>query len=97
MCVACGQFKNVVLTESQKEKLAVQFGVAGMDQRIEALSEYMAAKGKKYRDHYAVILTWERKNGRGQQSHKTKDDRTAEAQARLIARMYPENGGSRER
>jgi hypothetical protein len=33
-------------------------------QRIEALSEYMKSKGKTYKDHYATILSWARKEQR---------------------------------
>ena len=30
--------------------------------KIDALSEYMRSKGKIYKDHYATILAWDRKN-----------------------------------
>jgi len=56
-----GEFENVKLTEIQLVKLKGQFGEEGASKRIEALSMYCASKGKKYKDHYATILTWARK------------------------------------
>ncbi len=58
-----GKFKNVILSPDERLKLEADFGVVGTSDRIEALSEYMASKRKKYSSHYATILTWERKNG----------------------------------
>jgi len=60
--VIFGEFKNVFLTNKEFEKLKASFGEAGANQRIENLSSYVASKGKKYKSHYATILTWERKN-----------------------------------
>lgn len=57
-----GEFKNVKLTDEEYQKLKTKFGEDGTKQRIENLSEYIASKGKKYSNHYATILTWERKN-----------------------------------
>lgn len=58
-----GEFENVKLTEIQLGKLKEQFGENDANRRIEALSMYLASKGKKYKDHYATILTWARKEG----------------------------------
>lgn len=63
---AQGQFLNVLLSEDEFKKLNQQFGEDGTRERIEALSSYIASKGKKYKSHYATILTWERKNGGNQ-------------------------------
>lgn len=54
-----GEFKNVFLTEEQYQKLKGKF--YDVDDRIETLSAYIASKGAKYKDHYATILTWARK------------------------------------
>ncbi len=51
----CGEFKNVLLTITEKEKVS--------SDEIEALSSYIASTGKKYKSHYATILNWRRKNG----------------------------------
>jgi len=57
-----GEFKNVKLLEKEYQKLVLQFGESGTNERIENLSLYIASKGKKYSSHYATILTWERNN-----------------------------------
>lgn len=61
----CGSFRNVKLSEDERVKLAEKFGPEGSQKRIDALSEYVASKGKKYASHYATILSWDRKNGNG--------------------------------
>lgn len=61
-----GEFKKVKLTEDEYQKLVERFTESGAKDRIKNLDEYIASKGKKYADHYATILTWERKNGTGQ-------------------------------
>lgn len=57
---AMGEFGNVNLTEEELEKLQGQFPY-DWQERIEKLSQYMASKGKRYKSHYATILTWARK------------------------------------
>ena len=57
-----GQFDNVMLADEEYKKLLDKFGQQEANERIERLSEYIAAKGKKYKSHYATILTWERKD-----------------------------------
>lgn len=55
-----GEFKNVRLKEEEFEKLKAKFPTDYKD-RIEALSVYMRSRGKTYKDHYATILNWARK------------------------------------
>jgi len=57
--------------EEEFEKLKTQFGEKGTNERIENLSQYIASKGKKYKSHYATILTWERKNNPGSKNTET--------------------------
>ena len=57
-----GEFQNVKLSDLEFQKLKESFGDAGTNDRIENLSQYVASKGKKYLNHYATILAWERKN-----------------------------------
>lgn len=57
-----GEFKNVFLTDEQYQKLKDKFYNA--DERIETLSAYIASKGVKYKNHYATILTWARKENK---------------------------------
>lgn len=52
-----GEFKNVKLTDDEYKKLEEK----NLLPYIEKLSSYIASKGKKYKSHYATILTWSRK------------------------------------
>lgn len=55
-----GQYKNVLLTDEDLEKLKDEF--PDWEQRIERLSEYIASSGKKYKNHLATIRNWARKD-----------------------------------
>jgi len=57
-------YGNVHLYEEEFNKLVERFGQAGADDRIEALSLYIKSRGAehKYKDHYATILNWERRD-----------------------------------
>lgn len=55
-----GEFQNVLLKESEYKKLKERFP-KDYGERIDNLSIYMKAKGKQYKDHYATILSWARK------------------------------------
>lgn len=55
-----GEFKNVLLSDQELEKLKERFAYDWKD-RIDKLSYYIESKGKKYKSHYATILSWARK------------------------------------
>lgn len=55
---AYGEFKNVLLTDEEYAKLKARF--TDSQNRIERLSSYIESKGKRYKSHYATILTWAR-------------------------------------
>lgn len=57
-------FENIHLTEEEYQKLVERFGEAGAKDRLEALSLYKRSKGKKYKDDYATVLAWERREER---------------------------------
>lgn len=59
-----GQFQNVTLSEGELAKLKEHLGEEETKIKIEALSEYISSKGKKYKSHYATILSWARKEGK---------------------------------
>lgn len=54
-----GQYENVLLTDEDLEKLKIEF--SDWSERIERLSEYMASKGKAYKNHLATIRSWSRR------------------------------------
>jgi len=68
-----GEFTNVKLTQEEYSKLITKFGEPATKEKIENLSIYLASKGKKYANHYATILTWDRKNPKPMQI-KPKED-----------------------
>ena len=53
-----GEFQNVLLSEEEYRKLEK----ANLLTYIDKLSSYIASKGKRYKSHYATILTWYRKD-----------------------------------
>lgn len=55
-----GSFNNVKLTDEEYQKLKDKFN--DYESKIENLSSYLAMKGDKYKNHYAVILNWSRKD-----------------------------------
>ena len=57
---AHGFFANVLLTDDEVQKLAVE--VPNYEDYIERLSHYIESSGKKYKSHYATILSWHRKD-----------------------------------
>lgn len=51
-----GEFKNVLLTDEEVEKLKAKF--TDWEERIETLSTGIELKGYKYKSHYLAILKW---------------------------------------
>lgn len=49
-----GEYQNVLLTDDQREQVT--------DEEIENLSCYIESKGVVYKNHYATIKNWRRKN-----------------------------------
>ena len=60
-----GEFENVLLTDKEYHKLEQ----ANLLPYIEKLSSYIASKGKKYKSHYATILTWARGDNKDTKKH----------------------------
>lgn len=56
-----GEYKNVLLSDEELEKLKNQFP-GDYEKRIENLSSYMRSKGKTYKDHLATIRNWARRD-----------------------------------
>ncbi len=55
-----GEFHNISLSEEQLGQLQQKFG--DWQERIDRLSVYLAVSGKRYQNHYAVILKWARED-----------------------------------
>ncbi len=56
-----GEFENVFLSADEFQKLKSKLG-AETGSYIERLSSYIASSGKKYKSHYATILSWTQKD-----------------------------------
>lgn len=56
-----GEYKNVLLTDSDMQKLQSEFP-NDWSERIERLSFYMESKGKSYKNHLATIRNWARRD-----------------------------------
>lgn len=56
-----GEYKNVLLTDEDLAKLKAEFPT-DWAVRIERLSEYIASKGAKYKNHLATIRTWAKRD-----------------------------------
>jgi len=63
-------FDFVFLTDAEYKKLVSHFGKEGANERIENLNNYIGSRGRKYKNHYHTILTWERRNGEGKRKSK---------------------------
>ncbi len=57
-----GEFQNVKLREGEYEKLKSRCDENILKDKIESLSGGIKSKGYKYKDHYATLLTWLRKD-----------------------------------
>lgn len=55
-----GEYKNVLLTDEDLEKLKAEF--TDWEARIERLSSYIAQSGKSYKNHLATIRNWAKKD-----------------------------------
>jgi predicted phage replisome organizer len=55
-----GEYKNVLLSDEDVEKLKNEFPT-DYEARIENLSSYIASTGKSYKNHLATIRNWARK------------------------------------
>lgn len=57
-----GEFGNVRLTEGELARLTTRWTPDQVAAEIEALSAYMQSDGKRYRDHYAALIRWLKKD-----------------------------------
>ena len=55
-----GEYKNVLLTDEELQKLKTEY--SDYQERIDRLSCYVASTGKSYKNHYATIRNWARRD-----------------------------------
>ena len=56
-----GELNNVLLSDNELDKLKERFN-SHYSEKIENLSLWLASSGKKKADHYATILSWDRRD-----------------------------------
>ena len=56
-----GEYQNVLLSDADMEKLKTEFP-SDWQERIERLSEGIASKGYKYKNHLATIRSWAKRD-----------------------------------
>lgn len=59
--IVLSEFKNVKLTETERQKLYERFGSKTTDDSIEEFGAWMKSNGKSKKDHYATLLNWIKK------------------------------------
>lgn len=59
-----GEYKNVLLSDEQLEKLEKEFP-ADWEARIERVSSYCESTGKSYKNYFATIKNWAKKDHAG--------------------------------
>lgn len=53
-----GEYQNVLLLDSEKEKLIAEWGQAEYDRMLKTMDEGIEAKGYKYKSHYLALKKW---------------------------------------
>lgn len=71
-----GEYQNVLLTDDQLVKLKEEF--PDWEQRIENVSSYCESTGKTYKNYYATIKSWAKKDKQQQQKGKLANTQTSE-------------------
>ncbi len=79
-----GENGNVKFTDEEYEKVKAYFP-KDYTERIQALDDYIQSKGKKYKDFFATLKTWARKEG-----YKPPDTKTEELKEIDTSDLTPE-------
>lgn len=58
-----GEFKRVLLSKEEYDKLVDKLGKTQTEAMIEEVDTGIESKGYKYKSHYATILSWARRKG----------------------------------
>lgn len=82
-----GEFGNVFLSTEEFQKLKVKLGDEA-ENYIERLSSYIESSGKKYKSHYATILSWTQKDS--QNSGGVSYGQSFKKPERKLCTEYPE-------
>lgn len=86
-----GEYKNVLLTDTEIDKLNCEYGEDNTNEAIKYLDEYIEMKGYKAKSHYLAIRKWVfdaikekmRKNGNRQNTATNKTESIMEMASRI--------------
>lgn len=57
-----GEYKNVLLTNTEYNKLIADFGESNAKTKIDNMDKAIEMKGYKYKSHYLAILNWNKRD-----------------------------------
>jgi hypothetical protein len=72
-----GEYENILLTETEFNKLVSKFGLDTTKAKIKEMDEKIEMKGYKYKSHYLAILDWDRRNKKNK-SYKSSNEQVKE-------------------
>lgn len=84
-----GEFENVLLSEQELNKLKTRFG-EDANSYIDRLSSYIASSGKRYKSHYATILTWAEKDKQSENLRGENYEDKRKSHRKKLCTEYPE-------
>ena len=87
-----GEYENVLLSDSDIEKLKTEFPT-DWEERVERLSSYMASTGKSYKNHLATIRNWARRDRSGK---KVSRETSSGFDKKIDADYYYQSSGDEE-
>lgn len=86
---AHGEFQNVMLTNEEFDKLKDRFG-EDSESYIGRLSNYIESTGKRYKSHYATILSWACKDNQSNRTGGESYGNAGKSGGRKLCTEYPE-------
>lgn len=89
-----GEYRNVLLSDSDMEKLKTEFPT-DWEERIENLGSYMESHGKTYKNHLATIRNWARKDKEEKRSAVSRET-TSGFDKKIDADYYYQSTGDEE-
>ena len=84
-----GEFENVFLSEEEIAKLKIKLG-EDAERYIERLSNYIESSGKRYKSHYATILSWAEKDKQAELLRGEGYANNKKSNAKPLCAEYPE-------
>jgi hypothetical protein len=93
-----GQWKHVLLSDEELNKLTDRLGTQRTNEMIERLDNYMESTGKHYKNFYQTILNWVKRDGekRNQSNNQPKKGIVDELFEKEVLNEFTGNNGNAE-